>query len=199
MILGLDTSASQCAVALVAGDRVWRRAENMARGHAEALFPMIDGVLAEAGATFGDIIRIGVCTGPGSFTGIRAGVAAARGLALGLEVPAVGVTRLAALAMQSDHGGPVTVLVPTRGDEVARQDFDAGLSPDGPPSLSTDTQPTPGHQAVGWEPGEPEPLADPAVIARIAVDAAVGPRPTPLYLRPADAAPSRIVPPPMLP
>ena len=122
MILGIDTSAGQCAVALVAGDRVWRRAETMARGHAEALFPMIDDVLAEAGATFGDVTRIGVCTGPGSFTGIRAGVAAARGLALGLSVPAVGVTRLTALAVQSEHDGPVTVIIRSRGEEVARQD-----------------------------------------------------------------------------
>ncbi len=199
MILAIDTCASQCAVALVAGDIVWRRAQVMARGHAEALFPMIDEVLAEAGAEFAGIARIAVCTGPGSFTGIRAGVAAARGLALGLGVPAVGVTRLAALAAGAGHDGPISVILPTRGAEVARQDFAAGGLPEGEARLSADAAPTQGHVLAGRTPGGPEPLPDPVVIARLAARAEPGARPAPLYLRSADAAPSRIVPPPILP
>ena len=83
MILGIDTSAAQCAVALLgAGDPVVER-RAMERGHAEHLFPMIDKVLARAGIGYDGLSRIAVCTGPGSFTGVRIGVAAARGIALG--------------------------------------------------------------------------------------------------------------------
>ncbi len=92
MILGIDTCAAQCAVALLgAGPMndsdpvVERRA--MERGHAEQLFPMIDNALARAGIGYDCVGRIAVCTGPGSFTGVRIGVAAARGIALGRRIP----------------------------------------------------------------------------------------------------------------
>lgn len=94
MILAIDTSAGQCAVSVAEVARV----EAMTRGHAERLFPMIGDALAAAGAGWADIARIAVCTGPGSFTGIRVGVAAARGLALARGVPAIGITRFEALA-----------------------------------------------------------------------------------------------------
>ena len=91
MILGIDTSAAQCAVALLgapinAGDPVVER-RAMERGHAEHLFPMIDSVLGSAGIGYDGLSRIAVCTGPGSFTGVRIGVAAARGIALGRRIP----------------------------------------------------------------------------------------------------------------
>ena len=91
MILGIDTSAAQCAVALLgapinAGDPVVER-RAMERGHAEPLFPMIDSVLGRAGIGYDGLSRIAVCTGPGSFTGVRIGVAAARGIALGRRIP----------------------------------------------------------------------------------------------------------------
>ncbi|MEM7496780.1 MAG: tRNA (adenosine(37)-N6)-threonylcarbamoyltransferase complex dimerization subunit type 1 TsaB [Pseudomonadota bacterium] len=99
MILGIDTSASRCAVALFRPDLMpVVLAERMDRGHAERLFPMIREVLAETGQGIDAVERIAVCTGPGSFTGLRVGVAAARGLALGRGIPAIGVTRFAALA-----------------------------------------------------------------------------------------------------
>ncbi|MEL7171669.1 MAG: tRNA (adenosine(37)-N6)-threonylcarbamoyltransferase complex dimerization subunit type 1 TsaB [Pseudomonadota bacterium] len=99
MILGIDTSASRCAVALVAAGQVLSsRAERMDRGHAERLFPMVREVLAEAEADVASVERIAVCTGPGSFTGLRVGVAAARGLALGRSISAIGITRFEALA-----------------------------------------------------------------------------------------------------
>ena len=90
MILGIDTSAAQCAVALLgapinAGDPVVER-RAMERGHAEHLFPMIDSVLGRAGIGYDGLSRIAVCTGPGSFTGVRIGVAAARGIALGRRI-----------------------------------------------------------------------------------------------------------------
>jgi len=185
VILGIDTSAGQCAVALLAGERVVVRAAAMARGHAEALFPMIDEVLAEAGAGPDALARIGVCTGPGSFTGIRAGVAAARGLALGAGIPAIGITRFEALAVA---GMPGPVALPGRAGQVYVQEIGPDGAPAGPPRI---------------EPGSTEDhpddhLADPVVIARLAAAAAPGPRPAPLYLRGADADPPREAPPVML-
>lgn len=183
MILGIETSAAQCAVALVDGARTVAKAEPMERGHAEALFPMIDAVLAEAGATLADLTRIGVCTGPGSFTGVRIGVAAARGLALGRGIPVVGITRFAALA--HGHAGPRTIRIAGRGGTVFEQAFGADGTPDGPPRLTD---------------GEaPDPLADPATIARLAARApADAPLPAPLYLRGADAALPSAAPPVLL-
>ena len=192
MILGIDTSADQCAVALVDGDRVWRRAEIMARGHAEALFPMIDDVLAEAGASMADVTRVAVCTGPGSFTGIRAGVAAARGLALGLGVPAVGVSRMAALASGAGRAG--TIALALRGETVALQDFDGEGHETGPAQLA-DAMP----QGAGVIPAVAEGgLADPVIVARLGARTDATVRPAPLYLRPADAAPSSEAPPVLL-
>ncbi len=102
LILALDTAFTRCTVAVfdTAGDgRLLACAEpEIGKGHAERLTGVVDHVLAEAAATYGDLSRIVVTTGPGSFTGIRVGVAAARGLALALDIPAVGVSTLEALA-----------------------------------------------------------------------------------------------------
>ena len=98
MILAIDTSAGQCAVATADDPVVLAEArEAMERGHAERLFPMIEAALALYPLP---LTLIAVCTGPGSFTGLRIGVAAARGLALGHGIPAVGVTRFAADRVQ---------------------------------------------------------------------------------------------------
>ena len=89
--LGFDTSAAHCAAALLQGDRVLaHRHEEMARGQAERLFPLLAEILAEAGAGWHDLAVIGCGTGPGNFTGIRIAVAAARGLSLALAIPAPG-------------------------------------------------------------------------------------------------------------
>lgn len=159
---------------------MWSKTEPMARGHAERLFPMIDEVLAEAGAGFDDLTRVAVCTGPGSFTGLRVGVAAARGLALGCGIPAVGVTRFEAVHRE----GSVQVCLPGRGGEIQVQDFGPDGVPYGPPRLAR---------------GEAESLlADPVQIARMAEGRSAGVPPAPLYLRPADAAPSKDTPPPRI-
>jgi tRNA threonylcarbamoyl adenosine modification protein YeaZ len=105
----------------------------MERGHAEALFPLIDAALTRAGASYGDLTHIAVCTGPGSFTGIRVGVAAARGLALGLGVPAIGITRFDALLAAAGADAPSTVLVPGRGATAYVQDFSAAQVAEGAP------------------------------------------------------------------
>lgn len=98
-ILALDTSMAACSVAARRkGGRVASRFEARERGHAEALFAMIEEVMAEAGLGYSELSRIAVTLGPGSFTGVRAGVAAARGLALATGAETVGMLSLDVLA-----------------------------------------------------------------------------------------------------
>lgn len=102
MILGFDTSGPYCSVAVLSGDAVLTaRHVEMEKGQAEHLMPLIQDCLSEAGADFGDLKRIGVGTGPGNFTGIRISVSAARGLALALGIPALGVTLFEALRYEA--------------------------------------------------------------------------------------------------
>ncbi|MCX8954637.1 tRNA (adenosine(37)-N6)-threonylcarbamoyltransferase complex dimerization subunit type 1 TsaB, partial [Ruegeria sp. NA] len=97
-ILAFDTSAAHCAAALLRGGVIAvSRVEGMSRGQAERLMPLLQEVLTEAGCVWADLDAIGVGIGPGNFTGIRISVSAARGLALGLGVPAVGVSGFDAL------------------------------------------------------------------------------------------------------
>ncbi len=94
-LLAIDTSWEACSVGVVADGRRVTRSQIVGRGHAEILMGMIEGVLAEAGLAAGDLERIAVTVGPGSFTGLRVGIAAARGLALVLGKVAVGIGTLA--------------------------------------------------------------------------------------------------------
>ena len=101
MILAIDTASTLCAACVWntdAGRELGRCVEDIGKGHAERLMGVIDIALAQAGITYADITAIAVSVGPGSFTGIRVGVSAARGLALALNVPAHGVTTLSAIA-----------------------------------------------------------------------------------------------------
>ena len=96
--LVIETATAACSVALLDGDRVVAaRHELVGRGHAERLVPMIGEVLAEAGQNRADLIQVDC--GPGSFTGIRVGIAAARGLALAWGVPVSGFSALALIAV----------------------------------------------------------------------------------------------------
>ncbi|MGQ3295635.1 MAG: tRNA (adenosine(37)-N6)-threonylcarbamoyltransferase complex dimerization subunit type 1 TsaB, partial [Shinella sp.] len=104
ILLAIDTAGTGCYAALYDTDQdtiLGAAGADIGRGHAERLMDFVDAALDAAGMTLQDIGRIAVTVGPGSFTGIRVGVAAARGLALALGVPAVGVSTLAALA--ADH------------------------------------------------------------------------------------------------
>ena len=99
-VLGFDTSAAHCAAAVLDGERcLATRVEEMGRGQAERLMPLLEELLAEAGLNWRDLHRIGVGVGPGNFTGIRISVAAARGLALGLGIPAIGVSTFDAIQL----------------------------------------------------------------------------------------------------
>lgn len=97
-ILAFDTSLGACSAAILRDGAAMQRHELMDRGHAEALFPMVEAVMAEAGCGFGDLRRLAVTVGPGSFTGVRAGVAAARGFALAAGLPVVAATSLEVMA-----------------------------------------------------------------------------------------------------
>ena len=101
-VLAFDTCMAACSAALLSyspDQRLFSRFAAMDRGHSEALFPMITEVMREAGLGFADLTKIAVTSGPGSFTGVRAGVAAARGLALGCGAPVVSATSLEVMAM----------------------------------------------------------------------------------------------------
>ncbi len=129
---------SACSVAL------WRdggvgagRFAAMERGQSEALMPMVMEVLGEAGATFPELDLIAVTTGPGAFTGIRIGLAAARGMALAADLPCLGVTTLDVVAegvgRDRPAGSAILVVLNAKRKDVYAQAFDAGLTPMGPP------------------------------------------------------------------
>ena len=92
-VVVFDTSNQYIAAALYSGkQKVQSTIEFMPRGQAERLMSLLNELLEEASLDWSDIAKIGVCTGPGNFTGIRIAVSAARGLALGLEIPAIGIS-----------------------------------------------------------------------------------------------------------
>jgi tRNA threonylcarbamoyl adenosine modification protein YeaZ len=193
LILGFDTSAAHCAAALLSGDRILAaRAEAMDKGQAERLMPLLEEMLETAGVTWRDLAGLGVGVGPGNFTGIRIAVSAARGLALALKIPAIGVSSFEALADGRD--GPVTALVDARRGAVYAQRL-----PGGAPALMPRDAAL--EQAQGTRLAELEdPRALATAIARIAASRmdAPQPRPAPLYLRGADAAPPADPPPVIL-
>ena len=99
IILALDTCLSACSTALLRDDVVLaRRVEVMARGHQERLAGLVAETLAEAGLAFSDLNRIAVTVGPGSFTGLRVGLAFAKGLGSALGLPVIGIGTLEAMA-----------------------------------------------------------------------------------------------------
>jgi tRNA threonylcarbamoyladenosine biosynthesis protein TsaB len=129
-VLGIDSAGSACSAAVLSGGRVLaRRFAAMARGQAEALMPMIAAVLEEAGLAVAALDLIAVTIGPGAFTGLRIGLAAARGLALASGVPALGITSFAAVAAQvpleGRHGRSLVVALESKRTELYLQAFAA--------------------------------------------------------------------------
>ncbi len=99
IILAVDTALGACSVAVLDGERILaHRFEEMARGHAEALAPMVEQTMQQAGIGFGALERLAVTTGPGTFTGQRVGLAFMRGLRVALKKPLIGITTLEAMA-----------------------------------------------------------------------------------------------------
>ncbi|MGI3186169.1 tRNA (adenosine(37)-N6)-threonylcarbamoyltransferase complex dimerization subunit type 1 TsaB [Nioella aestuarii] len=204
LILGFDTSAAHCAAALLSGDRmIAARQEEMAKGQAERLMPLLQEVLTEAGVALPDLSAIGVGIGPGNFTGIRISVAAARGLALSLGIPAVGVSRLEALALGAER--PVLACLDARRDHLYLQRFaeDHHMGPALVPFDTLSDWAMPGLTCIGQRSEDvanrigaahaPASHAPASAIARIAATRwqSPEPRPAPLYIRTPDAAPAR--------
>jgi tRNA threonylcarbamoyladenosine biosynthesis protein TsaB len=216
LLLALDTSADRVTAALTDFARLSLvQSDQMQRGHAEHLIPMVESLLKEAGVSLSDVTRIGVTVGPGSFTGIRIALSVARGFAIAHDIPVVGVGTLAALAasVSDTPAGPVLAVIDARRGEV----FAALHAPDGEELVA----PFAGdpesvlkkigdrfhliigtgaailsHHAVTT--GRPRPVIDPVTtidpraIARLAAKADPVRSPaTPLYIRPPDARPQR--------
>lgn len=216
-ILAIDTALEACSAAVLdteQGGAAVTESLPMVRGHAEALIPLIARVMDRAQVTFTDIDRIAVTTGPGSFTGLRVGIAAARGIALATGKPAVGLSTLAAYAaplIAADDSLPVVAVIDARHDHVYMQAFGPGgrtlvtarlvplrealrFAATGAPRLiGTGAK----LLAAAWPPAERapstvDPLSAPDIdwVARLGAAAVeIGTPPKPLYLRAPDAQP----------
>jgi len=218
-VFAIDTALEACSVAVLdtgRGALLAQESQPMTRGHAEALMPMIARVLDMTGLAFAEIDRFAVTTGPGSFTGLRVGIAAARGLALAAGKPAVGLSTLPAFAapyIAADDTAPIVAAIDARHDHVYLQVVGPGgrtlfaprLTPlreavrvaaatSGAPRIVGTAAAT---LAAQWPTGERPPGAveqrgapDIGWVARLGAAASeTGSPPKPLYLRPPDAQP----------
>jgi tRNA threonylcarbamoyladenosine biosynthesis protein TsaB len=124
LILAIDTALDACAAGVLdtdAGKMIAQESQAMKRGHAEALMPLIARVIEASGLTFAGLDRIAVTTGPGSFTGLRVGLSAARGIALAANKPVVGLTTLTAYAapiVSQNNEEPIIAAIDARHDQV---------------------------------------------------------------------------------
>jgi tRNA threonylcarbamoyladenosine biosynthesis protein TsaB len=128
-LLAIDTALAACSAAVLDtahGGVVASESLPMIRGHAEALMPLVARVMKASGLAFAALDRIVVTTGPGSFTGLRVGIAAARGLGLATKIPVVGVSTLSACAapyLSVDNKNPVIAAIDARHAHVYLQVF----------------------------------------------------------------------------
>ncbi len=216
-VLAIDTALEACSAAVLDTDRaaiIASESRAMTRGHAEAIMPLLARVMDQADIEFRELDRIAVTTGPGSFTGLRVGISAARGIALAAAKPAIGLTTLAAFAaphIAADDASPVVAVIDARHEQVYLQVFGAGgrtlvapriaLLREAVRAAVTGPARIVGSAAqlvaAAWPKSEPAPaLVDqrgaPAIdwVARLGAAAAEGHGPPkPLYLRAPDAQP----------
>lgn len=207
-ILAFDTSCRSVSAAVLVGGHVVGRFEACDTGHAERLLPLITAVMADAGVAYADVTRIAVTVGPGGFTGVRVGIAAARGLALATGAPVVGLSSLAAMALGArtvlgpPPPGETRVLALPAGRGAAYVLTDSLGGPTAPELVVADVA-----KGLRWPPGsvgmgagaellsglQPTQLPNLQPDARIFVTHAEGLTPQehvrPIYLRAADARP----------
>lgn len=193
LILAFDTAAAHCAVAVIRGDEVLSSSEEpMAKGQAERLLTLARELMTAASVTMEELDAIGVGIGPGNFTGIRISVSAARGLALALGIPAVGINAFEALGLGTD--GPRLCTVDARQDKVFVQGFETHHHASPALVARADLPLGPRHiGAFGAAPLHPVAVAIAHLTAARYRDTPAAP--APLYLRAADAAPARDAPP----
>ena len=214
-LLALDTASRLCAACVFDTETVaelGRAVRDIGKGHAEHLIETVNEAMETAGLAFSELGAVGVSIGPGSFTGIRVGVSAARGFALALKVPAVGVSTLEAIAAETrDVVGAVTVMGALEGGRGAIHAalFDAAGAPLRDPFVATledavalalSSRAVLAGSAAERIAADPRlagvrvasvaATADIAVYARLAASrAGSAEKPMPLYLREADAKP----------
>lgn len=213
IVLAVDTCLAACSVAVIEGARVLASAsEPMERGHQERLAPLTREVVARAGLNFEALDLVGVTVGPGSFTGLRVGLAFAKGLGLALDRPVVGVGTLAALAASAGAaggatgrvGGGVVAAVDASRGQIYVQAFHDGEASTSPEALTVEDAAERVRAALSGRvlivgpgaallaprmPGasvDGRPAPEPVVVARLAARAPLEP-PRPLYLRAPDA------------
>ncbi len=211
LLLAIDTAGERCSAAVLRlSDGAILAAHDpvIGRGHAEVLMDTIAEAMRSAGARWGDVAKLGIGVGPGSFTGIRVAVAAARGFELSLGVPSVGVTTLEAQAEPFWAEGPVLAVHDAKRGEVYAALFGQGgavlaepqaLSPDALPAFAAraggplrlvGSGARIAAERIGLDMGRiasEEGSAPIRSLARIAAARAVAAPPLPLYLRGADA------------
>lgn len=185
-VLAFDTSAAHCAAALLCNGAILGSTfETMQKGQAEALVPLIQTLLAETQTNLHKIGRIGVGLGPGNFTGIRISISLARGLGLSLGCPVIGVDSFEA-SIEEKTKETLIAIPATRDQFYTRSGANLQAAPEMSDAPTLATSPIP----VLYRP-KPDLLV--ANIARIAArkDVKTATPPAPLYVKPADAAPSR--------
>jgi tRNA threonylcarbamoyladenosine biosynthesis protein TsaB len=215
-VLAIDTALGACAAAVLdsgVGALLASESVLMARGHAEAIMPMIARVMDKAQCEFSQLNRVAVTVGPGSFTGLRVGISAARGIALAAAKPAIGLSTLSALAaphVAARTGDSIIAAIDARNEQVYFQVF----APNGTtivtprldrvraavravpvgPTVITGTAAA--LVAAHWPSGSPAPhveeraAPDIGWVARLGAAAQdEGAPPKPLYLRRPDARP----------
>ncbi len=131
ILLAIDTSGPRLQLALAHKREVATLVKPLATGHAEVLFVRLASFLKQNRLTYADLTRIAVTTGPGSFTGLRIGISAARGLALALGIKALGIPNLFALSLQAPatNKKPISIVLDARRSEAYAQRFSAPGQP----------------------------------------------------------------------
>jgi len=213
-LLAIDTAANLCAACVFDGDagaELGRAVRDIGKGHAEVLMDVVGEALVAAKATYADLGAIAVAVGPGTFTGIRVGVSVARGLAMALKIPSIGVSTLEALAFEArEKHGPQAVLVAIDGgrDGTYAAIYDRfGKIVYAPAVVGMETLAELADKAAvlagaaaasvaEQASGKGLPIAAPAATADVSAYARLGltkdfagERPRPLYLRAPDAKP----------
>ena len=178
-VIVFDTSDQYIAAALYQGkENIQTKIEFMAKGQAEALMSFLNKLLAVSSLNWSDLSKIGVCTGPGNFTGIRISVSAARGLALGLEIPAIGVTSFEATLY--GRGNENLALLPAN-----KGFYYVGSNPKNAQYIAEDKI---NPENVNYI-NKPSPEVHLKNIALLTQEKKIC-RPVPCYIKPADATPS---------
>ena len=184
LFLSFDTSAAHCAAALLCGGQIIAsQANEMHKGQAEALGPLVIEMLTSVGKSIEDVTYIGVGIGPGNFTGIRISVSFARGLSLALGCPAIAINSFE--ASYFGQTGPAIIIVPAARDQIYFKSF-----PDtNPPRLGNLADAETMDAPLIWRSEAKRLVENIAHLTALRREERIM-APAPLYIKAADAAPS---------